>query len=158
MTQAFSGQMDGTSGTGMGLKPPEPGSFGFWGPPTTKVEATSLNQEPAKWPICWARNPLRSAIVPSGVLSNSPPPYTAPIAVYVAQRTQMAVPGHGPNRAQMGPSGEIARMAHLTRQPMPIDRVHGRSRTRISPQPGCTTNSDWNQLLCPGDPLPIEGT
>ena len=30
-----------------------------------------------------------------------------------------------------------ARMAHLT-QPMPIDRVRGRSRTRISPQPGCT--------------------
>ena len=27
----------------------------------------------------------------------------------------------GPNRAQMGPSGEIARMVHLT-QPMPIDR------------------------------------
>ena len=32
MTQAFSGQMDGTSGTGMGLKPPKPGSFGFGDP------------------------------------------------------------------------------------------------------------------------------
>ena len=29
MTQAFLGQMDGTSSTGMGLKPPKPGSFGF---------------------------------------------------------------------------------------------------------------------------------
>ena len=57
--------------------------------------------------------------------------------VYVAQRTQMSAAVHRPNRAQMGPSGEIARMAHLT-QPMPIDRVRGRSRTRISPQPGCT--------------------
>ena len=54
MTQAFSGQMDGTSGTGMGLKPPKPGSFGIWGPPTTKVEATSLNQEPAKCAIPFA--------------------------------------------------------------------------------------------------------
>ena len=50
----------------------------------------------------------------------------------------MAAPGHGPNRAQMGPSGEIARMAHLT-QPTAIDRVRGRSRTRISPQPGYTS-------------------
>ena len=82
--------------------------------------------------------PHFDAIVPSGVLANSPPPYTAPIAVYVAQRTQMSAAVHRPNRAQMGPSGEIARMAHLT-QPMPIDRVRGRSRTRISPQPGCTS-------------------
>ena len=34
-----------------GEKPPKPGSFGFWGPPTTKVEATPLNQEPAKCAI-----------------------------------------------------------------------------------------------------------
>ena len=34
-----------------GLKPLKPGSFGFWGPPTTKVEATPLNQEPAKCAI-----------------------------------------------------------------------------------------------------------
>ena len=26
-----------------GLKPPKPRSFGFWGPPTTKVEATCLS-------------------------------------------------------------------------------------------------------------------
>ena len=82
--------------------------------------------------------PYFDAIVPSGVLANFPPPYTAPIAVYVAQRTQMAAPGHGPNRAQMRPSGEIARMAHLT-QPTAIDRVRGRSWTRISPQPGYTS-------------------
>ena len=55
MTQSFSGQMDGTSGTGMGLKPPKPGSFGIWGPPTKKVEAKKLNQEPAKCAI--AENP-----------------------------------------------------------------------------------------------------
>ena len=55
--------------------------------------------------------PYFDAIVPSGVLANSPPPYTAPIAVYVAQRTQMSAAVHRPNRAQMGPSGEIARMA-----------------------------------------------
>ena len=75
-----------------------------------------------------------AAIVPSGVLANSPPPYTAPIAVYVAQRHQMAAAVHGRNRAQMRPSGEIARMAHPT-QPMATDRVRGRSRTRISPYP-----------------------
>ena len=34
-----------------GLKPLKPGSFGIWGPPTKKVEAKKLNQEPAKWPI-----------------------------------------------------------------------------------------------------------
>ena len=50
----------------------------------------------------------------------------------------MAAAVHRPNRAQMGPSGEIARMAHLT-QPMAIDRVRGRSRTRTSPQPGYTS-------------------
>ena len=61
-------------------------------------------------------------------------PYTAPIAVYVAQRHQMAAAVHGRNRAQMRPSGEIARMAHPT-QPMATDRVRGRSRTRISPHP-----------------------
>ena len=77
-------------------------------------------------------------IVPIGVLANSTPPYTAPIAVYAAQRTQIAAPVHGPNRAQMGPSGEIARMAHMT-QPTAIDRVRGRSRTGISPQPGYTS-------------------
>ena len=74
------------------------------------------------------------AIVPNGVLGNSSPPYTAPIAVYVAQRHQMAAAVHGRNRAQMRPSGEIARMAHPT-QPMATDRVRGRSRTRISPHP-----------------------
>ena len=78
--------------------------------------------------------PYVDAIVPSGVLTNSPPPYTAPIAVYVAQRTQMAAAVHRRNRAQMRPSGEIARMAHPT-QPMATDRVRGRSRTRISPHP-----------------------
>ena len=31
-----------------GEKTPKPGSFGVWGPPTTKVVATPLNQEPAK--------------------------------------------------------------------------------------------------------------
>ena len=50
----------------------------------------------------------------------------------------MAALGHGPNQAQMGPSGEIARMAHLT-QPTAIDRVRGRYRTGISPQPGYTS-------------------
>ena len=34
-----------------GEKTPKPGSFGVWGPPTTKVEATPLNQEPAKCAI-----------------------------------------------------------------------------------------------------------
>ena len=100
-----------------------------------------------KWPI-WARNPLHSAIelisadpcpyfeaiVPNGVLVNSSPPYTAPIAVHVAQRHQMAAAVHGRNPAQMRPSGEIARMAHPT-QPVATDRVRGRSRTRISPHP-----------------------
>ena len=42
MTQAFLGQMDGTSRTGMGLKPPKPGSFGIWGPPTTRAVATCI--------------------------------------------------------------------------------------------------------------------
>ena len=78
--------------------------------------------------------PYFDAIVPSGVLTNFPPPYTAPIAVYVAQRTQIAAAVHRRNRAQMRPSGEIARMAHPT-QPMATDRVRGRSRTRISPHP-----------------------
>ena len=78
--------------------------------------------------------PYFDAIVPSDVLANSPPPYTAPIAVYVAQRTPMAAAVHRRNRAQMRPSGEIARMAHPT-QPMATDRVRGRSRTRISPHP-----------------------
>ena len=63
-----------------------------------------------------------------------PTRYTAPIAVYVAQRHQMAAAVHGRNRAEMRPSGEIARMAHPT-QPMATDRVRGRSRTRISPHP-----------------------
>ncbi len=81
--------------------------------------------------------PYFDAIVPSGVLANSPPPYTAPIAVYVAQRTQMAAAVHRRNRAQMRPSGEIARTAHPT-QPMATDRVRGRSRTRISPHPSCS--------------------
>ena len=62
MTQAFLGQMDGTSRTGMGLKPPKPGSFGFWGPPTTKVEATPLNQEPAKCAIPKERALASSAL------------------------------------------------------------------------------------------------
>ena len=34
-----------------GEKTPKPGSFGVWGPPTTKVVATPLNQEPAKCAI-----------------------------------------------------------------------------------------------------------
>ena len=46
----------------------------------------------------------------------------------------MAAAVHRRNRAQMRPSGEIARMAHPT-QPMATDRVRGRSRTRISPHP-----------------------
>ena len=50
----------------------------------------------------------------------------------------MAATGRGPNRAQMGPSGEIARMAHLT-QPTAIDRVRGRYRTKTSLQPGYTS-------------------
>ena len=79
--------------------------------------------------LCRCRLP-----VPNGVLGNSSPPYIAPIAVYVAQRHQMAAAVHGRNRAQMRPSGEIARMAHPTR-PMATDRVRGRSRTRISPHP-----------------------
>ena len=37
MTQSFSGQMDGTSRSGMGLKPPKPGSFGFWDPQLQKL-------------------------------------------------------------------------------------------------------------------------
>ena len=78
--------------------------------------------------------PYIEAIVPNCVLGNSSPPYTAPIAVYVAQRHQMAPAVHARNRAQMRPPGEIARMAHPT-QPMATDRVRGRSRTRISPHP-----------------------
>ena len=34
-----------------GEKPPKPGSFGIWGPPTKKVVAKKLNQEPAKCAI-----------------------------------------------------------------------------------------------------------
>ena len=47
---------------------------------------------------------------------------------------QMGAAVHGRNRAQMRPSGEIARMAHPT-QPMATDRVPGQYRTRISLHP-----------------------
>ena len=100
------------------------------------VEMTPVSEIMARWNELISPGPCPQfdAIVPGGVLTNSPPPYTAPIAVYVAQRHQMAAAVHGRNRAQMRPSGEIARMAHPT-QPMATDRVRGRSRTRISPHP-----------------------
>ena len=46
--------------------------------------------------------PYFDAIAPSATLTNSYPPYTAPIAAYAAQRTQMSAAIHRPNRAQMG--------------------------------------------------------
>ena len=72
MTQAFSGQMDGTSGTGMGLNPPKPGSFGIWGPPTKKVVGKKLNQEPAKCAIA-ALVSIFCIWAPFSRLSNIPP-------------------------------------------------------------------------------------
>ena len=55
-----------------GEKPPKPGSFGIWGPPTKKVEAKKLNQEPepakcALRPVqgTWGSEPLKP-IWPSG--------------------------------------------------------------------------------------------
>merc|ERR1712185_435623 len=47
MTQAFWGQMDGTSRSGMGLKPPKPGSFGF-----------GNDHEPDLWPLIGSDGPF----------------------------------------------------------------------------------------------------
>ena len=65
--------MDGTSGTGMGLKPPKPGSFGIWGPPTTGAVATCL---PGISHISWLRDIAELAETPPVVSDHALLNYT----------------------------------------------------------------------------------
>ena len=62
-----------------GEKTLKPGSFGVWGDGTKKVEATSLNQRPAKCAICTFSGGLRQTYVAFSLFF-----FTPPLAVFRA--------------------------------------------------------------------------
>ena len=110
----------GARATGMPFRLVVRGMF----PETSSRTAGPVECAPGFWLVRGGRPLLR--------LSGSVFAYTYKMLASAA--LQRRILARSRNRAQMRPSGEIARMAHPT-QPMATDRVRGLSRTRISPHP-----------------------